>query len=698
MKKLFLIIFLFISTLSHTIKAESVRELYVDAKTFAKEGKYPLAISKYKEILEILKDEPEFRRQYLKPYSDLLLTLGSHAEVIELLNNESDLNDIVLQMNLASAYGYAGEYEKATNILIKLLQEEEITPGQKAIILQNLGFIFMEMKEWQKAYNYLEDSIEHLDEINVSIARSNMALSLAHLGEFEKALNFIDSSLASLKIAGPGHSRDYIKALRKKGEIFLLMGDRESAEKTLKSFFNLEKEWLINSLPDYSLDRKLSLWLSEKPLLSKCFLLEDYSPEFLFDVASFRRLTSMLGLQDNERLTDLLNSGSKEIKKNLDEGEVAIEFISYEDKNGDEQYAVITLPAVGESKFVKLFTVDYIYKKDNQGNSLYSRVLSNEEEDKQSLYEDTILANLIWQPIIASIPQNTQKIYFAPEGIFHFLGIEHLPFDGNDKYEIKRVSTTSLLTNLQESHKKPEKILIIGGLDYYSFPVNDEETVNADHAASDLLVEKYGTPEIFYYLGGTQIETDSIGALLEKSDVLNDAGERRVKYLLPKYPHLHIATHGYALSPGVRKFPEFLTDSLAVDKSLQATGLALTGANVLYNFSNKEDGILSAREICSLDLTDVDMVVLSACQTAQGDLFDEGPAGLVRGLKNAGAKTILATLWTVNDRSTALFMQEFYRLLVEGKSKYRAFKGATNKLKKYKNPYYWAPFILIDDI
>ena len=138
-----------------------------------------------------------------------------------------------------------------------------------------------------------------------------------------------------------------------------------------------------------------------------------------------------------------------------------------------------------------------------------------------------------------------------------------------------------------------------------------------------------------------------------------------------------------------------------------------------------EDGLLSAREVCDLDLSNLDFVVMSACQTAKGELVDEGAAGLVRGFKNAGAKIILATLWSVNDLSTALFMREFYRQLSLGESPQRALrlsqaylrenvfytyrhrlspatlareKTPTRYETRYSDPYYWAPFILIDAV
>ena len=115
----------------------------------------------------------------------------------------------------------------------------------------------------------------------------------------------------------------------------------------------------------------------------------------------------------------------------------------------------------------------------------------------------------------------------------------------------------------------------------------------------------------------------------------------------------------------VAPVPTHLRDSISEDRSLWASGIALTGANVAYRDERCEDGILSARELCDLDLRGLRLVVLSACQSALGKVSDEGPAGLIRGLKKAGAGTIVASLWEVDDLSAATLMADFYRTLRE---------------------------------
>ena len=157
---------------------------------------------------------------------------------------------------------------------------------------------------------------------------------------------------------------------------------------------------------------------------------------------------------------------------------------------------------------------------------------------------------------------------------------------------------------------------------------------------------------------------------------------------------LHIATHGFFL-PTDEKLPG--------DQALIQSGLLLSGAN--FAWQNQpipegiEDGILTAKEISFMDLRKTDLVVLSACQTALGEITGEGVFGLQRGFKKAGARTIIMSLWPVDDNATLLMMTEFYTNLTNGMTKREAFLAAQNKVKTtegFGNSRYWAAFIMLD--
>ena len=96
-------------------------------------------------------------------------------------------------------------------------------------------------------------------------------------------------------------------------------------------------------------------------------------------------------------------------------------------------------------------------------------------------------------------------------------------------------------------------------------------------------------------------------------------------------------------------------------------------------------------------LRGTELVVLSACNTAKGDITPDGVFGLQRAFKHAGAQTIIMTLWNINDESTAVFMENLYKALLQGKTKREAF-NSTMKLQKerYPDPLHWAGFIMLD--
>ena len=111
----------------------------------------------------------------------------------------------------------------------------------------------------------------------------------------------------------------------------------------------------------------------------------------------------------------------------------------------------------------------------------------------------------------------------------------------------------------------------------------------------------------------------------------------------------------------------------------------------------KDDGILTSYEISKIDLHNVDMVVLSACETGLGDNLFDGIFGLQRAFKKAGAKSILMSLWKIDDKTTSEYMSLFYNNLTSGLSKHESYKRTVAYMKnKYEDPYYWASFILLD--
>jgi CHAT domain-containing protein len=191
------------------------------------------------------------------------------------------------------------------------------------------------------------------------------------------------------------------------------------------------------------------------------------------------------------------------------------------------------------------------------------------------------------------------------------------------------------------------------------------------------------------------------------------ASEAGFKLEAPRCDLLHVATHGFFLrgtcSPaaGGRGVTGLVSTNLAApgagESPLVLSGLALAGANRRDRArADEEDGILTAEEIAALDLHRVRWAVLSACETALGEVHPgEGVFGLRRAFQTAGAGTLIMSLWPVDDRLTRQWMHELYRARFErGRSTVEAVAEASRALLRIRraggqsvHPFYWASFL-----
>lgn len=143
---------------------------------------------------------------------------------------------------------------------------------------------------------------------------------------------------------------------------------------------------------------------------------------------------------------------------------------------------------------------------------------------------------------------------------------------------------------------------------------------------------------------------------------------------LDQFRFLHFATHGFVNA-----------------EDLDACSIILRG-------DSEPDRILRTSEIANLKL-DADLVVLSACETALGEVkYGEGILGLARAFYCAGARAVCASMWKVSDAATALLMARFYEEVVKnGLSKAEALRAAQLALinsNKLSSPKFWAAFVL----
>jgi len=146
---------------------------------------------------------------------------------------------------------------------------------------------------------------------------------------------------------------------------------------------------------------------------------------------------------------------------------------------------------------------------------------------------------------------------------------------------------------------------------------------------------------------------------------------------------------------GRYRIVHFATHSLLNNQRPELSGVVLS---LVDRAGRPQNGFLRLYDIYNLRLGS-DLVVLSACQTALGgEIKGEGLIGLTRGFLYAGAPRVVATLWAIDDRTTAELMKKFYEgMLVRGErpaAALRAAQVATWKTRGWDAPYYWAAFTL----
>ena len=341
-------------------------------------------------------------------------------------------------------------------------------------------------------------------------------------------------------------------------------------------------------------------------------------------------------------------------------------------------------------------------------NLFYSR--SNEIDAAVNLPFQ--LYNTIWKPLETKL-DGIETIYFAPAGLLHRVSFAAIQIDSSvvlsDRFRLIQLATTANITNkLPEQIKESDRIELFGGVKYQS-----DTTVLENYSEARSFEDRDG----FNYLPGTEIEVKEIAkAGFENHYSLKvtkglAATEKSIKELNGKQSPkiLHIATHGFFFSYPEEKNNTKIKNADSSGVVFRSSANPLFRSGLLFALANdawmgktlngqEDDGILTAYEVSNLFLPNTSLVVLSACETALGDIKgSEGVYGLQRSFKMAGVKNLVMSIWKVPDTETAEFMQLFYKNMFEGKTIEKAFYEAQSYMKnKYrKEPYKWAAWILV---
>jgi CHAT domain-containing protein/lipopolysaccharide biosynthesis regulator YciM len=718
-------------------------------------GRYQEAANAFLEVLDIrkrlLSEENVSYANALNNLGLVYLELGGINEAEPLLLKCKEIYAKLLGekhiyyanslQNLASVYASQEKYDKAIELKLRSLEIFREALGENNIkyaqYLNGAAIVYFRVKKYDDAIRLLEQaetilkgkvSEDHYDHVDVMY---NLAELYSVTGKGEKADEFYLRAMKGYRQL----IKNYFPALseEEKTQFYYHLVNRfetfnsyvvdkttkgRSSDTLISSMFDLQlatKGLLLSesgrlypavmASKDNNLIALYEKWIAKKKLLSEQYRL---SPEELLameiDVVRTEKEANDLERELQERTGTTQSSARswREIRDALLPGEAAVEMVRVQYYDGSRFTDTATYAALILTKSSSKPQIVIIPK----GEQLEEKYLSEYHDHIRKKEEDQNSYAAFWAPLQKSL-KDVKSVYFAADGAYHQLNLYSLYNTESKKYLAEEISIT-LLTNtyeLSKRHSKPKPGELVAEL------FGDPDYNSEVQGTSNKGVSRFGI-DYLPELPGTKVEVDTIAEILRSHQwkvhryTRMEASEEALKNI--KRPGLlHVATHGYFL----KNVDAFEDDSKilgieatkAKENPLLRSGLMFAGAATngsdSLTLKGKEDGILTAYEAATLDLSNTKLVVLSACETGLGEVRNgQGVYGLQRAFLVAGAEALIMSLWIVDDFATQELMTEFYSQWSSDPKgdKQKAFRAAQLKLKeKYPSPYYWAAFVMI---
>lgn len=657
---------------------------------------------------------------------------------------------IVSINNLAVLFQHQGRFERAEPLAVQALQISARVFGaehpQTATCLNNLANILFNLGRYEEARPLYERGIQislltlDADHPQTAKAIKNQANFFEAQGDFKSAqplrveaasrmLHHLDIELPTMteaqrfrylnKLANPEKLLanlcfDNPDSLGDMYSLFLKWKGKATRLQAagLRLINEGDSEWLRKSRGEIQMaTKKIAdlLYLPEK----------DQESNHFNRIASLRkkRLEMEIGINRRLKLDSILSSPPfEEIQRALPVDSVLLDFF------------------VGQGIFAWIVKADedpvLLYLGDSQAIPRAHQILLNStasrggRTSKDSDEGSGNLLELVWGPLQTAVGSATSVI-ISPDGF-----LNELPFgilkdhDGIyllEKFRFHYVSDATQLVGRSEFKGAAEgSILAVGNVDY----------LNRDKLTEQLGSQyrsRIGIVRPWPMLAGTTEELQSLQEIHDQVVKWNSplillsgksATEESVTKEIPGKRYIHLATHGFFEPDSLPSLGAVLEDGNAngvLGEQKRAVGLfpGLLSGLVFAGVNEdpdptRDDGYLSAEEVQRIDLTECDLAVLSACQTALGSTrAGEGLMSLRRAFEVAGAKTVISSLWKVDDAATSTLMRRFYLNLwqlgmTKGEALHQAKLWLLHKNKSASkgedsNPNNWGAFVLSGD-
>jgi tetratricopeptide (TPR) repeat protein len=661
--------------------AQRSQLLQYKAALLESQGYYDSAWIIYKEQLQL--SHPPIQQV------NLLLQAARTLEARDKLSQADSLLNVALnlakqfnmsppiQANLLVQQGYSnlrtGNFDSADSFLTAALKIKSDLFGNESLQLNevkgNLALARLAKGDRQNAMSLLADNIEGIQrQIRYTFPILSQKEKVNTYQKLEK--NF--DRFNSLVVAVAPDDNELIQIMFNKQMLLkglmLRTADRSANNKCLGA----ENEGLLKDLHAARI-KLASLYkgrYSNELRLQEIESLENHINQMEATIASLCTANSPLSYN--------LNYTWKTISDKLNPQEALVELIrvpefSTEYHNNDR----FRIGFTGSFSYVAL-TIQHgktpVLTKLPYGRDMESRFFSYYSNAIHFDIKDTLSYSRYWEPLSSSIAGKS-RIYVINDGVYHKINLNNIQSPKTGKFLLHSLDLKLLVNPADILKSNPDLPVIKSAL-----LMGDPKPTTITNGTESFSLKA---------LPGTKKEIQHIQGQLERLSVSTHAflNEESTITHLNKYSQssiVHIASHGF-FSPDLIPI-----QSNVVDAGLLASGLIFTPDSL------SESNVLTAYEIQGMDFSQTELVILSACESGLGEIRNgEGIDGLQRAFLSSGAKTLLLSLWRVDDSSTEKLMTSFYSYYLKSFNSRDALKKAqSDMIDEGYPPRSWSAFIV----
>lgn len=712
----------------------------------------PTALSNYKQALQLYQQQGNIEfasatKYYIGRAYNLM---GDHGSAVRFLNESVADSKLVGQRRvmafalseIAQIQNEKGEQDEARIHLQQAIRLYRSMADRRGLAnaLTKLATIHHTANQNAKALIYYKQALDLYVKAGdkhseaailyqiavVEAALGNLTNALTHVKESNEAIEVVRSQIIS-----PELRASYYASVRKHAELLIdlqmrlgkLDGDKSAAETAFETSEHAHARSLLEVLGEASAQIRQgvnpSLLEQEQVLQQKLYALAfhkmrllQHNPEphelelVAQDIAalttSYRELQTQIK-QQSPRYANLVQPQPLSLKRmqaELPDGTLLLEYTLGSERSylwaiTNNSLTVYTLAARDEiEKLVKSVCELIIARQRFNESDLSSNTPQVAQADAEYWQQAGRLSEILLGP--AADLMKGKTILVVADGALHYLPFDALPSPSKTDdqrssepvplivdHEIGSLPSASILATIRQTAPSGPSDKLIAILADPVFSANDSRVRNVNPAESQQSFQLTDGISLSR-LPATQDEAQSIMKIVPAGTGIMATGfdaDRKMALSseLGQYKVVHFATHG------------------VVDvNNPEMSGIVLS---LVGRDGKSTEGFVQLHDIYNMNLSNTQLVVLSACETALGkQVRGEGLVGLSRGFIYAGASSVVATLWKVDDRATTQLMTQFYKGLFEERLTASAAlrKAKVNMLQqpRYRAPFFWAAFNL----